>query len=221
MPPKGDVVTDNELQLSSSLSGLSLLSRTNELSTWNDQPARVYRIRASVDEVSFDMVLIAVEQIHGHSSIADLQITVHGIWQYELDPLVKQCEEAKEPTMFLLGLRSFVNEMEYRRDVWKWMKAKWGSYVSFPVESYSDSVLVCTDKDASPSDRPKFLLTWVIQFSPEGIVVPVIRPFFDIQMKEDAKQSECDQLIRSILSVFDELIHVRSVEDAICFLMEC
>ena len=143
--------------------------------------------------------------------------------------------------MFLLGLRSFVNEMEYRRDVWKWMKAKWGSYVSFPVESYSDSVLVCTDKDASPSlvvsldyhrsDRPKFLLTWVIQFSPEGIVVPVIRPFFDIQMKggnmrwcfpiEDAKQSECDQLIRSILSVFDELIHVRSVEDAICFLMEC
>jgi len=36
------------------------------------------------------MVLIAVEQIHGHSSIADLQITVHGIWQYELDPLVKQ-----------------------------------------------------------------------------------------------------------------------------------
>lgn len=143
--------------------------------------------------------------------------------------------------MFLLGLRSFVNEMEYRRDVWKWMKAKWGSCVSFPVESYSDSVLVCTDKDASPSlvvsldyhcsDRPKFLLTWVIQFSPEGIVVPVIRPFFDIQMKggnmrwcfpiEDAKQSECDQLIRSILSVFDELIHVRSVEDAICFLMEC
>lgn len=36
------------------------------------------------------MVLIAVEQIHSHSSIADLQITVHGIWQYELDPLVKQ-----------------------------------------------------------------------------------------------------------------------------------
>lgn len=143
--------------------------------------------------------------------------------------------------MFLLGLRSFVNEMEYRRDVWKWMKARWGSCVSFPVESYSDSVLVCTDKDASPSwvacwivdrsDRPKFLLTWVIRFSPEGIVLPVIRPYFDIQMKgrsvwccfpiDVAKQKDCDQLVRSILSVFDELIHVRSVEDAICFLMEC
>ena len=143
--------------------------------------------------------------------------------------------------MFLLGLRSFVNEMAYRCDVWKWMKAKWGSCVSFPVESYSDSVLVCTDKDASPSlvvcwtyhrsDRPKFLLTWVIQFSPEGVVVPVIRPFFDIHMKgtrvssvfllDGTKQNDCDTLVHSILSVFDELIHVRSVEDAICFLMEC
>ena len=36
-----------------------------------------------------------------------------------------------------------------------------------------------------------------------------------------SKQSDCDQLVRSILSVFDELIHVRSVEDAIRFLMEC
>ena len=53
MPPKGDVVTDNELQLSSSLSGLSLLSRTNELSTWNDQPARVYR----VTDITNDLIL--------------------------------------------------------------------------------------------------------------------------------------------------------------------
>ena len=44
MPPKGDVVTESELQLSSALSGLTVLSRTNELSTWNDQPSRVYRV---------------------------------------------------------------------------------------------------------------------------------------------------------------------------------
>ena len=53
--------------------------------------------------------------------------------------------------MWLLGLRSYCNEIAYRRDVWNWMKKMWGSVVSFPIGDYSNSVLVCTDQKAATS----------------------------------------------------------------------
>ena len=53
--------------------------------------------------------------------------------------------------MWLLGLRSYCNEIAYRRDVWKWMKEKWGASISFPMGEFSNSVLVCTDQTATTS----------------------------------------------------------------------
>ena len=59
--------------------------------------------------------------------------------------------ENKEPTMLLTGLRSFANEIQYRQNVWQWMKKEWSSYVIIPAGKYSNNVLVCTDKQVTPS----------------------------------------------------------------------
>ena len=59
--------------------------------------------------------------------------------------------ENQEPTMFLTGLRSFANEIQYRQNVWQWMKKEWSSYVIIPAGKYSNNVLVCTDKQVTPS----------------------------------------------------------------------
>lgn len=172
MPPKGDVVTENEIQLSSMIGDIQIISKQDELTTYENQPARSYhvclfllmnhkQILASVSFIQFELELIVVERLNEHPSIEVMKVDIIGGWKCELEPLIrqvslfpsfdKQVEENREPTMLLLGLRSFANEVQYRQDVWKWMKETWGSAVSFPVDMYSNSVLVCFDKSASTS----------------------------------------------------------------------
>lgn len=93
----------------------------------------------------------------------------------------------------LTGLRSFVNEIQYRQTVWKWMKDKWGHIIIIPEGKYSNNVIICIDKKLTPSyhsslfitisDKPKFLISWSIDFSPEGIVQSSIQPYFTIKAK--------------------------------------
>ena len=133
--------------------------------------------------------------------------------------------------MLLLGLRSFVNEVQYRQDVWRWMKEMWGSAVSFPVDMYSNSVLVCFDKTAatswqltivvSSSERTKFLISWSITFTPTGIVQPVIYPFFYLQSDKDSIQRQLDSLQKDIVDEFHALTEVQGIESAFQFLMDC
>ena len=170
MPPKGDVVTENEIQLSSAIADIQIITKHDELTTYENQPARRYnvlfylfynstQILAKVSFVQFELELIVVERLNEHSSIESMKVNIIGGWKCELDPLIhqvtllqsfdQQVEENCEPTMLLLGLRSFVNEVQYRQDVWRWMKEMWGSAVSFPVDMYSNSVLVCFDKTAA------------------------------------------------------------------------
>ena len=44
MPPKGDVVTENEIQLSSTIGDIQILSKQDELTTYENQPARRYHV---------------------------------------------------------------------------------------------------------------------------------------------------------------------------------
>ena len=44
MPPKGDVVTENEIQLSSMIGDIQIISKQDELTTYENQPARSYHV---------------------------------------------------------------------------------------------------------------------------------------------------------------------------------
>ena len=143
--------------------------------------------------------------------------------------------------MLLTGLRSYCNEMQYRRCVWKWMKQKWDRNVVLQYGEYSNAVFVCTDGLLTPSlvslrsmmnrEKPKFLLSWSISFSPEGVAAPSIYPHFSMEcsgplnathsvLDEDMKE-ECDELHSEMIKSFTSLLEVRGVESAISFLMNC
>ena len=44
MPPKGDVVTENEIQLSSAIADIQIITKSDELTTYENQPARRYNV---------------------------------------------------------------------------------------------------------------------------------------------------------------------------------
>lgn len=44
MPPKGDVVTENEIQLSSAIADIQIITKHDELTTYENQPARRYNV---------------------------------------------------------------------------------------------------------------------------------------------------------------------------------
>ena len=143
--------------------------------------------------------------------------------------------------MLLIGLRSYCNEMQYRRCAWKWMKQKWDRNVVLQYGEYSNAVFVCTDGVLTPSlvsltfmmnrEKPKFLLSWSISFSPEGVATPSIYPHFSMEcsgpliathsvLDEDVKE-EYDELHSEMIKSFTSLLEVRGVESAISFLMNC
>lgn len=121
------------------------------------------------------------------------------------------------------------------------MKQKWDRNVILQYGEYSNGVFVCTDGLLTPSlllqgrmtnrEKPKFLLTWSIAFSPEGIVVSSIYPHFSLECSsllvvgvskvDEEMKEECDELHSEIIKSFTSLLEVRGVESAISFLMNC
>lgn len=80
-------------------------------------------------------------------------------------------------------------------------------------------------------EKPKFLLSWSIAFSPEGIAVPTIYPHFSLECSslpvvilskvDEEMKEECDELHNEMITSFTSLLEVRGVESAISFLMNC
>ncbi|KAK8810885.1 hypothetical protein WA556_003968 [Blastocystis sp. ATCC 50177/Nand II] len=221
MPAKGDSVGAEELHLSASISEMEIISHEDSIFVFNGLPARQYEIHAIVGEIPFTLTMIVVEEVNTHPYIEKMEVSFSSAWKWELEPLKRLVETNREPTMLLIGLRSYCNEMQYRRCVWKWMKQKWDRNVVLQYGEYSNAVFVCTDGLLTPSEKPKFLLSWSISFSPEGVAAPSIYPHFSMECSDEDAKEEYDELHSEMIKSFTSLLEVRGVESAISFLMSC
>ena len=215
------LVTNGDNELTKTISQLQILKKESSGCVLEGKPARTYSICGKVEEIQFDMSLLVVEADKAHPFIHSMDIRFDGAWSCELDPLKELVCASREPTLALVGIRSYLNEIQYRSQIWKWMKEKWDSRVSIPAGRYSNTVLIVTDNSVLSSNRPKCVLSWTIGFSQEGLVIPTILPYFDAVAAKEEKQKDVSELISKITRLFASLLEVCGLKSAVTFLMDC
>ncbi|KAK8790934.1 hypothetical protein WA158_005565 [Blastocystis sp. Blastoise] len=212
------IISNDEYLMNEYLTDIHIISHSKSLCVMNNEPSTKYEISAQFDFLPFSIDFVVIESDKEHPYIDSMNIDVKSAWKHELSPLVTMSIQNKSPILWMNGLRSFLKEVKYRQDIWRWMKETWDEYVYIPFDEYSSYVVIDFDSEHNNQNKLKFTLLWSIEWSFDGNIQPILRPGFNIQT-EDTSINVKDY-INQLYIHFQSLMQIKGIKSAITVLMK-